>query len=626
MSASTLLYLCAMAAVFAGEQIVGETTALRWALDGVGAVGLAGAALWRASKARGSDDEGLEEGHRTALALILVGAGSLLLYILSLEATAETIGLSREGATRWSGSWGAIWPIIWLCGTLPLLAVDRAIRRSPVVTPTRQVRRSVQHGLSAALAISLMFPVNYLASRHGTQWNLAYFETAEAGESTRALVESLETPVHVYAFFPPASRVSEEIETYFQPLEGSNLTFRLLDQTAHPRLSRALEVRQNGRIAFSDRRVAPGSPADDSESGGEANEDRVVESLEVATDFDRAESDLKRLDRRVREKLSTVARGKRVAYLTSGHGEFSTERSAPRERRIAGFEKILEATGFRIETTGLGEGLADGVPDDADLVAVLGPTDPFLDAEIDSLRAYLDRGGSLLAALEPRYSRGDREVPDREEEPLGGLLDRFGLRLGEGVLAADRSIVPIANNRTDRLNLVTDRFSSHPSTATLSEAGLPLFAPTAAPLVTSKVSEVDRTVTVRSPSHTWVDRNGNLGFDGDAGEERSSHPLVAALEPNTDANWRAVVASDATLFADMALGNRGNQQFAHDVTQWLVGRSELTGRVSDETDVRIRHTKQGEAIWFYGTVLGVPVLLFAAGAFRIWRRRRGGEE
>lgn len=627
MSASAVLYLLGMAAIFAGERIVEEISTLRWLFDVAGVLTVGGAAVWRGIWMRRADDAGIAEGHRTALALTLVGAGSLALYVLSTDAAAEFLGFGAEAARRWTGSWSAIWPIVWICGTLPLVAVDRAIRNSPVVLPPRYVRQSFYYGLSTALALALVFPVNYLATQHSARWNLSYFETASAGSSTRALVDSLDEPVHVYAFFPPASEVSREIESFFAPLEGSKLTVHRLDQTAHPRVARALEVRRNGEIAFTNREVDPSAVADDSGREESDSDERVVETLRIPTDLNEAEEKLERLDQLARKHLTTVARGQRLAYLTTGHGEFSADRSARRQRRIAGFEKILEATGFRVESTGLGEGLEDGVPEDVDLVAVVGPSDPFLEAEIEALQQHFESGGALLVALEPAYSR--RRGPGRDRgDPLHGLLERFGLELGDGILASERSIVSMANNKTDRLNLLTDQFSSHPSTATLSSAKLALFTPTAGHLETTEVSGLDRTMTVQSRSGTWVDRNGNLRYDEKEGESKQSRPIVAAIEAERSGEapaGRALVAVDATLFSDLALRNRGNRQFVHDASQWLVGTPELTGGVNDEQDVRIRHTKQGQAVWFYGTVLGVPLLLFAAGAFRIWRRHGGSE-
>jgi hypothetical protein len=55
----------------------------------------------------------------------------------------------------------------------------------------------------------------------------------------------------------------------------------------------------------------------------------------------------------------------------------------------------------------------------------------------------------------------------------------------------------------------------------------------------------------------------------------------------------------------------------------LVGTESLTGTTENEEDVKIEHTKGGQATWFYLTVLCVPLLVLGAGAVRIRLRRTG---
>lgn len=629
MSTSAVLYLVGMALVFIGERLVEDLPAYRVlaVLLGVGSIGAA--AALRGSHLRGADDAGISKGHRTALALTAVGGGSLLLYALSTVGTAELLGFEGAALERWSTSWGALWPVVWMCGTIPLIVVDRALKNAPVVAPPGRIRQALNHGLAAALGIALVFPVNFLADRHVKDWDLAYFKTADAGSATKAIVESLDKPVHVYAFYPPHSRVGDEVERYFAELQGPKLTFQRVDQTASPGLARKLEIRQNGRIAISNERFEPGAPESKNEESQKENDSSpVIESISLSSDFEDAEKDLERFDETVHEHLISVSQGERVAYLTVGHGEFQTAREAQPPQRIRQFRNLLEQMGFRVEKTGLGQGLADGVPDEADLVAVIGPTDRFLPAEVDALKQFLDSGGSMVLALEPEYARNRNRALD-QGEPLVELLAKIGVGMEEGVLASERSYYPLSQNQTDRLNLITDEFSSHPTTATLSDASAFLFVPTAGYLEVPDDAETDLTTVVRSPSSAWVDTNDNLEFDEDAGESRESRPImVAAMRKEADETppWRVLLSADASAFSDLALGNRANRRFLYDSANWLLGTPSLSGRVQNEEDVKIRHTKEGQSVWFYGTVVGVPLLILIAGAFRVWRRGKGGDE
>lgn len=630
MSGSVALCLLGMAAIFVGEQILADLATTRWIVDVVGALAIGGAIAWRWVRYRGTDQAGLKTGHRIALATTLVGAGSLLCYVLSTESTAAWLGATGSPST-WSVAWRALWPIVWGAGTLPLLVVDRALQQSPVVAPARRFRQALQHGLVAAFGLALIVPVNYLASRHATRWNLARFETARPGSATRSIVDSLERPVHVYAFLPPNSELVAEIDSYFAPLEGAALTLHRVDQTARPTLARQLEVRDNGHLV-----VSTASPEQLRERDGDVDEARgaLNRRVELGTKLDEARDTLETLDQKVQEQLLSISSGERVLYTTRGHGEWTDE--GPRAESLQGFERVVKAMGFRIESIGL-DGLSGGVPDEADVVAIVAPNSPFMDREVEALRHFLDRGGSLMVALEPDYTRRNTRGGTNDGPLLGGLLERVGIRLGEGVLASTQNIVPMANNKTDRLNLVTDRFSSHPSTATLSKRSreLFLFTPGSGHVTPIEGSAAETTVTVRSKSSTWADLDGDLDFDDQEGESRGSRPVAMASTPKTDDGgaastsrdenrWRALVAADATALSDLGLGNRGNQQFVYDGLNWLIGASALSGTVESGEDVRIRHTKEGQAIWFYATVVGLPLLIFIGGAIYVWRRRKQG--
>jgi hypothetical protein len=266
------------------------------------------------------------------------------------------------------------------------------------------------------------------------------------------------------------------------------------------------------------------------------------------------------------------------------------------------------------------------------VVLILDPQQAFLDEEVDALRAYLEGGGAVLVAREPTGARTSRSLLERGEDPLDEMVrDLFGVEMGEGVLASEENIVAMRHNKVDRVNIVTDRFSSHPSTSVLSESApmLFLFTPTSGWLEEvggeKGTDRRDHLVTVRSQPESWADKDGDLEFDAKGGEKKRSRPIVAVSSGGGGPGSRAMITADATLFSDLALGNRGNQQFVYDGLNWLVGTMELTGTVGSEEDVKIRHTKEGQAGWFYGTVLGVPLLLLGAGFARVYRRRKGDE-
>ncbi len=612
MSSQVVLYILGLILLFAGERLYGGDETLRTLLSGGGAL-LFIAALSLLAR------EGKEQpARKTAIRWGLLGIVGLLIYGLTTDTAIEALGFADEMERRWRGVFGAIWPIVLLSGLLPLIAVDHALNDSPVVVQPKRISQAAQNGLIAALALSLVFPLNFLASEHNKKWDLTYFKTAEAGSATQALITNLDSPVDVRIFLPSSAETYTELKAYFGPLDGPKFRVSFLDHAAEPRLAKALKVRDNGYVAITLGDVQLGEDADPELKP-------VTKTLKVGTELDDAKRTLKKLDEEVQELIIKVAKGERFAYVTVGHGELSWKGTSSQLEKLSGLKKLLQAMNFKVKELGVADGLAEAVPDDADVVFILGPDEPFMEPEVAALREYAASGGALFVALEPDFSKEASDL-ERGADPLHALIAELGLTMGEGVLAQETKFVPLTRTKSDRLNLGTDRFSSHDSTRVLSKnsSQLFLFTPTAGFLEENKDADATVTITVRSQSDAWADLNENLDFDKDSGEKKKIRPLAAASEGNGETPHRAVVVSDANLFSDFALQNLGNQRFVYDGINWLIDEAESSGETNNEEDVKIKHAKEEDTAFFYSTVLGVPALVFLFGVARLRRRVKGG--
>lgn len=629
MSPSTLSYLAGMLLLFVGQRILDGIDLAQTSVTVVGALALVVAAVLRVRALRAAKDPGLRRGHRDALILLVVGLASVVMYVGTTESFTQSLSLDDQGEARWLGLSRSAWPVVWLLGTIPLLVVDYAVHSSPVVVPLRRIQQSVTHGLVAAMGLALVFPVNYIATKRNERWDLAYFKTPTPGTATQALVEALEEPVTVRIFMPPSSEVAGELRNYFAPLEGPKLSVEILDQAANPRLAKALTVRDNGTIAITQGDVTELLEAVDP-SGEQAEDDDtpkpVTRRLNINPDLDKAKRVLKKLDAEVQKMLIELGQGERVAYFTMGHGELNW--SAQKEQldlSIRALRSRMLDLGFKVKPLGVTEGLGEDVPEDASLVLVIGPAKPFFQAEADALQRFLDRGGSLLVAREPQITLPG-EVPPAN--PLDDLMTTLGVRMGEGVLAAERGIVPLSRNRRDAFNIATNGFSSHPVTTQVGDRSqqLAVVAPAAGYLEEVDGHENSLVFVVRSLAYSWADLDANARFDSDQGEVKEARNLMAVIEGAGDGGgWRAVVTSDASMFADLGVGlSLGNQKLADDTLNWLIGAEALSGTTENEEDVKIEHTKEGQQWWFYLTVLVVPLGVILLGAMRIRLRRKGG--
>jgi len=132
------------------------------------------------------------------------------------------------------------------------------------------------------------------------------------------------------------------------------------------------------------------------------------------------------------------ARAPRI-YFAVGHGEPNLEQTAPTEVNDLGRLRLaLLQDGFQVEEW---DASADGdVPVDCEVLVMVGASQPYQAADLARVRAYVERGGRLIAA--PSFEDFDAEVSDSGggapgsglPEGIAGFLRTFGMLPQPGVV------------------------------------------------------------------------------------------------------------------------------------------------------------------------------------------------
>jgi hypothetical protein len=590
--AVTWALVAGLLAIFVGERVLPHVPAARTALDVAGAGALLAMTLWRAlavARSRGA-------ARRVQTLLLAASAGCALAvglyFIVALKLQPGRLATALTVA----------WMIALAASAIPLLLTQlTAARGSDEGVEEARVRDAAASGLTVALAAALLFVVGYIASQRDVKVDVSYFRTSLPGSATEKMVGALGEPLRVLLFFPEVNEVKAEVASYFEELarRTGKVQLEAHDRLAAPKLAKQHNVARDGTVV-----LVKGTQA---------------ETLVLDTRLQGARATLRAFDSEVQKALMKVARGARVAYLTTGHGEMSDPPppGAPSDPMASAqlVRELLAVLNYRVSDLGLRSGLATDVPEDAALVLVLGPRRPFLDEELAALDRYLARGGALLLALDAAG-----------ELRLGPLERRLGVRFDPTLIADDRAHLRQRNNPSDNLLLVTDQFSSHAAVTTLSRsrAGAGIIAPSSGSLVDVDLAAVPeddrptRTHVVRSMASSFADRNGNHTLD--AGEQRASHNLVAAIEAK---KMRAFVMASPAMASDLLVANIVlNAGLVADGLKWLGGEEQLAGETTSEKDVPIEHTRSADVAWFYGTIVGAPLLVLGAGLAFTGRRRR----
>lgn len=601
---SSVGILISLLVLFIGERIVGEgdeQTMLTY-LAGVIFIASLGWRLRGWSGASGA-------AKRVEARLFLGGLGvaiGLGIYGLTTDAGVALMGWEGEAAERGAGALSALWPVVIGVSLAAILFIELAYFRMPVAAAVelRRVTSAAQGGVSLALALVFLFSVNYVASEREVKTDLSYLRTTEVSSGTERMLSGLDQPIQVVLFYPEVNEVYEEIAPYFDAVDAASdqIDVERRDHALSAELARQHRIRGNGFVVLL-------------KGEGEAQQ---AESFELGMTLESARTRVRRLDGSFQRAFSSLARVERELHLTVGHRERSVAGAEgdPPELRLSDLNRALERSNFQTRELGMAQGLANEVPATMPAVAVIGPRDPFLPEERESLLRYARSGGRLVLMLDPGEDHG-----------LDPLLHALGLELQPGMAASMRQHRRLTGTPSDRGLIFSSTYSAHPivTNARRQSGRIATIFVRGGALERRAGSDAQVTFPLRTGSGFWLDTDGDWERS-DAEAETELNLIAAVTVPNEGGEeGRVVVIADADFVSDMVLRNPGNALVFGDVMQWFLGEEEIIGDTATEEDVRIEHTRDEDKIWFYGTSFGAPLPLLLLGLWMALRRRRRRE-
>lgn len=176
----------------------------------------------------------------------------------------------------------------------------------------------------------------------------------------------------------------------------------------------------------------------------------------------------------------------------------------------------------------------------ARVVILSGPFQPLSAAEVESVAAWVVRGGALGVMI-------------HVEPPLRDLLHRFGVSVSNGAIRERQGLLV-----GEPLNFRVTRVKPHPLTA-----GLGGFAVYGAWALLPTMAGVT-TVAETGPA-AWVDLNGNGTFD--EGDVRQAFAVAVA---GAHGKGRIAVFGDDAMFQNQFLKG-DNRRLAENLASWLLG-------------------------------------------------------
>jgi hypothetical protein len=312
-------------------------------------------------------------------------------------------------------------------------------------------------------------------------------------------------------------------------------------------------------------------------------------------------------------------------YFVRGHGERDVE--GRDQKGVSFMQERLQ--GDNMETATFLLPSAEKVPDDADLVLVIGPRQPFAPKELEVLKDYVvGRKGRLLVCLD--------EYRPEADLGLDGFMAEFGIGLGrDKVLELDRFKHP---QDAPQLSLAED-FGGNPAVSRLREEHLLVVFGPARSVRRLEEYRGDWSVeplvwgSEKSYGETDLDTlysRGQASYkEGEDGPKPANYAVAswAGNAPMPGGRMekelgRVVVVGDSNWCANVLWKARGNESFFSGTVKWMLGQEKrivIESKKSDAQGFQLQPVQQ-YITWFAGAVM--LVLLAMVAGLTAWIRRR----
>ena len=306
-------------------------------------------------------------------------------------------------------------------------------------------------------------------------------------------------------------------------------------------------------------------------------------------------------------------------YFTTGHNERKpdgTERDSYGQMRTS-----LQSDNYVVDTVVLAGG--QPVPDDAALVIIAQPRNPFSDDEKQAISQYLDNGGKLMILTQPNLPPAQLQVP------LSDLVSRWKIEIGSAPVAEGNPQLSLPREPTVP---IIARYPAHK----ISEGLGFTFFPTVTYInVPQDSGDATITALLQTSDRSWgetafpqlkfddgVDPKGPLTIAVAIDAKPVNAPPPGSADQATK-KTRVVVFGDADFVANDAMQvQSANRDLFLNAVNWLAEEEQLIAIGPKAQDTRSMFMSGSQTNLVLVTcVLMLPLLVLAAGGFVWWSRR-----
>jgi len=451
---------------------------------------------------------------------------------------------------------------------------------------TRQTKYSAYVTAYLLVVLAVLSAVNWLANRHNKSFDSTANKRFSLSDQTIKVVKNLKQPVRI-SYYDRTSQFASarDLLDRYDNL-SPQLSVEYVDPDKKPQVAKSAGVRTYGTIFV--------------EANGKKEEAKSLTEEEVTGALIRA-----------------LKGGQRTACLVTGSGEHSpddTERTS-----YSNLKDLLERSNYKTQTISLLE--KPEVPKECTVLIVGGPRYDYVEPAVKAIQSYVESGGRALLMLDPPLKLGKEEVSDNAL--LLKALESWGVTL-ERNLVLDTSGIGQLFGLGPEVPLVTS-YESHPIVREMRSIATAFPVARSLEVKSTDKTTVEKLFSTSSNSYATTTLNSSSIRLNPATDKKGPFALAAAGTYKTGqegAQGRFVVVGSSDWVANYILGFNGNRDLFMNMMNWLSSDEDLISiRPKEPEDRRLNMNRRQMAVVFYTSVIGLPLLVVAAGLGVWWRRR-----
>ncbi|MBL8100613.1 MAG: GldG family protein [Anaerolineales bacterium] len=470
-----------------------------------------------------------------------------------------------------------------------ILAPD-AIRR---FLTGRQARYGSNSLILALSFIGILFATNYIVYNNqdflGAPWDFTEDKSNTLAPETLDILNALPENIKATAYYSNAinPQSAQELLQKFKNNSNGKFDYVFVDPNQNPVEVRQAGITGDGKILL-----------------------QMGEAKEIASSA--SESEL------ARAMIRLINPTQRIVYFLQGHGEATLNPAD--ERSFTTAQQTLEEKNYVVKPLNL---LSETeIPADAEVIVVAGPQKPLSQDEVNMLKGFVDKGGSLVVMQDPRALTEFGTAYD----PIAKYL-----RQDWGIIINNDLILDFSGTTDNQLNAVSESANMHPITQNLSQ-NYAVIMPNAQSLNMEALDSVDVVVTpliftsANSYGETKLDVSEGEQIQYDEGIDNIGPLNMAVAGENLTTKGRVVVFGNSLFAVNAYFDVYGNGNFFINSLDWAAEQENLINLTTRPQTQRIFLPPSQLRFLILGVVMIIVIpgmVVFFGISSWIARRRRG---